>query len=189
MIETTQHPEGLGKDEWRLIRLFRCMNRTERNETLVEAGQRLMGRFSVHSYRRYDMTDKYFADEMSPESVEDYDSRLLSAAPMPDGIVLCWENLQDPREFMNDNLANASEIALGTSEFDVDTARELVYAYLVWLEDYNPIQLPKNYFPQEDIDKLLPHEFITFLDEWRERVITTMEKQAEAIDQEQSDAS
>lgn len=175
--------DGLSKDERRLIRMFRCMNRNERNDTLVDTGKRLMERFSVNPFlSKYTREDPTYAEEMSPEEMERYDQRLRYAAPMPDGRILCWENLGDPGQFIEDTLEEVCEVALGTSEYDEDTACYLAQAYLYWLDDYNWIQHPKNYYSEEEIQQYLPEDFNCFIREWRERVLRTIEKQAGAAD-------
>lgn len=174
-------PEGISSDQWRLVRMFRSMNTEERSSTLMHAGEKLMERLSVYPYlRKYDMTDPSFADEMSPENVGDFSARLICAAPMPDGSVLCWDNLGDPGQFQQDTLDDASSIVFGVSDDDSEVAKYLARCYLDWLSDYNSSQHPSSFFTEEEIDDVLPQDFLYFIREWRELVLKTLEKQKDS---------
>ncbi len=194
-LEGREYAPGLNEDEWRLIRLFRCMNWGERDETLLQTTKTLMRRYSVDPHFRPHSggDEEARKNELSPENVEDFDWRLMSAWPaewpnsagLASGNVVDLDCTDDAGAFLEEVLCEgACYHILGISEGDESTAEMLASEYreAVIARGY---PVPSEYTgtrgrearEREDLESFKA-DFLGFIQTWRERVVATIERQA-----------
>lgn len=182
-LEGREYVPGVSDDEWRLIRLFRCMTIPERHDVLVSVGQTLMRRYSVDPHLgRFSPAEETMKEELSPENVEDFDGRLIEAWPAtwPGQLWLDLDMTDDARDFLHEALYHeVSYRVLGTADFDEHTADSLAESFLE-----HPLVVSEGVLPtefgatQEEMRADLEADFVGFLRAWRERVVATIERQS-----------
>ncbi len=184
MAEFEHSTHELTGDEWRLIRLYRCLDEGEQDQLLVAACERLMETYSIDPLRKpCGSPEEALRKELS-ESVDDRVSRVWPGG-WPDQHLVDLDNVGDPGFFLEVNLPDVAETILGTSGSDKATAESLSESYLTAAERYD-IPLPTEFGATEDeMWEDLVSDFCGFLREWRERIIRTIEQQVhERADQD-----
>lgn len=182
MEQADTRPAGLTDDEWRLLRLFRCMDPGEADRTLLEAAASLF-HWYLDPQRRWSIDDflEYLRQKRMPWDVEDVKGHLLAIRPAdwPDRRLVDLNVFPDPGLA----LAKASPewfcyTVLGGSVLDHDAANELVQLYLERCKDCGVTLPTASGEHDEDIRAGLRADFLGFIREWRERVIAAVEEEA-----------
>ena len=98
---------AVSEDEWRLIRLFRCMDRDAQGETLIQAAHALMRKYSVDPHLgKFKPAEETSRDELDPETVG---NSMIAFFAHAQGIgreekLLIWIMLVIPAPFWRKNL-------------------------------------------------------------------------------------
>ena len=186
-----QHPRAveLSQDEWRLVRLFRCMIKDEQSDMLIKVTHQLMRKYSVDpDLSKFQPIEDTLRDELNPENVENFDERLLSAWPgnWSGRKFVELDNVGDPGAFLEKELIEGiSRHILGASEYDSSSAELLAESYLENISELGYQAYRDSCDTDEEkaeadqwqrTDTI--NDFIGFIKEWRERVVTTIERQA-----------
>jgi len=118
--------------------------------------------------------------ELSPDNVEEYDDRLLSAWPAdwPGRTFVDLDNVGDPSVWLSGSLPEgACSQIMGSSTYDGDTADDLTNAYTC-AQDENYFPLPNEFGVTDDIMMAtIRDDFIGLIKEWRRRVMDTIDRQ------------
>src|SRR5262245_33136304 len=118
-------PPDLSDDEWRLVRLFRCMSAGERHDYLRDAGLVLMKRLSVNPHFHLNRDRQ---QSIAVELKEVPEERLLNSWPWdwPRRSYLDFANADDPDGFLSECFQERVEWLLGTSDADLKLAESLL---------------------------------------------------------------
>lgn len=176
MTKSEHSTHELTGDEWRLIRLYRCLDGGDQDQILATTSEKLMETYSIDPHRKlYESPEEALRKELS-EPVDDRVSRVWPGG-WPDQRIVDLDNVGDPGIFLEDNLPDVAEVILGTSGSDKAAAESLSESYLAAAERYD-IPLPTEFGATEDeMWEDLVSDFCGFLNEWRERIIRTIEEQ------------
>lgn len=169
----------LTEDELKLIRLFRCMNQSERDELLVEAGCNLMKRFSVDAdLHTYDNSNQAYREEMNEFSMRD---RLRLSFPTNIADFFCWDELGDAGVFIDRLFDRPEDWVFGIKKDD-EKLDYLIEEFILFVREYNPyMSLDYVDNPTEETMQLMRNDFAQTLAAWRESVISTIERQASEL--------
>ncbi len=172
----------LSEDETKLVRLYRYLSDGMQKYILLEMGRDLMMNYSVQKFSRFERPEdieRQIKEELSPENVEDFDERLINTYPSTwpgqHGVEL--DNVEGSF-FVRDTMCETFEHLFGKAQYDVQAASILVDEYLRCQGEYY-FPLPTEFGATEDeMIEDFTNGFISFMKEWRERVILAMERQA-----------
>ena len=188
MARSEQSKDKATGDEWRLVRLYRCLGEGDQNQFLAKICEKLMETYSIDSHRRFCKSPAKALREELSEPVED---RVFRAWPggWPDKRLVDLDNVGDPGVFLEQNLPDVANVILGTSRSDKAIPESLSNAYLEAGERYDMV-LPTECGATEDaMWEDLASDFCGFLREWRERIVRTIEQQVhQRTDQDEGNA-
>jgi len=165
------------------------MDFEDQNETLIEASQKLMRKYSVDPYiGKFRPEEETLKEELDDENVEDFDDRLLSAWPgdWPGRKTVDLDDFGDPSAFLKDNMGEGiCYHILGSSKNDSFIAEHLAQLYLEEIlyqglprcRDFVDKEEEKEEADEKEMEDFI-NDFKGFIKTWRERVISTIERQS-----------
>jgi hypothetical protein len=174
--------EPLTREEQTLLRLFRCLTPTEQEEVLFQILKTLGARCS------FNPTYSLSAPETLAEELanDDLDSRLMAARPCiwPGQQIVDLNSVGDPGFWLDAQMGNSQLFELFGIPFQqTNTAEGLAESYLFKIREEG-LPLPSD-FGNEDVEgdwsdedeAMVEADFTAFLNHWRERVVSALEKQ------------
>jgi len=166
---------GLSQDEWRLVRLFRCVNQEARQQTLVELAKSLLMPIIMESLKdQKDNIVQLSKDELDEELNERLgDLRPCDSEPFD----LLNEDFDVTEHGWRDSGVDIAEAILGTSEDDEELADQLVRAYLEGAHKHViPLSIDfaepgEESQAEEEMLRHLHSQALTLIKDWRERIM------------------
>jgi len=169
-----QKPNELSSDEWRLVRLFRCLDTAARSEVLRETAARLLTERSLDPYIHLSKDPELSATE---EIAEDLEERLKRAMPYDSYLAGLRDYDFDFVEVALDG--DIVKLLLGTSDNDDWAADSLVYAYIDGANQL-ALPLPADFdVTPDEMRNDLKQQALKFIRSWREQIVEILEKAIE----------
>ena len=160
---------GLGDDELRLIRMFRCLGAADQQGLMVRVGRMLL---LAHPPEPGEPDAK--PQELDSGQWEWIDDQLNWVCPFEGNLVSLGDALRTT--FCSAWPEGFDSVVLGLSENDSSQAKELVAAYLEQaLELDLPLMIDFG-ASEEEMEATLRAEFMKFIREWREVVLRKVDR-------------
>lgn len=175
-----QRPPGLTDDEWRLVRMYRCMDGAERDDTLIAMCHALMLRYPLWPGEDEEPPDPAQCPriELSPGDWDSLADCLWGTWPndWPGRQFVELSHTADPGFWIRAVLADGLDrFLLGSSQHDEGSAEWLSELYLLD-EDVQFVHRVAGYeMAWEEMKADATRELIGFLHEWREQVVQGLE--------------